>query len=445
MSFFESTYEAIRALRTNGMRSFLTMLAIMLGVGAVICMIAIGAGARAQVAEKIRRLGTNILNVQSRLGSRARHSVTEDDSKAILHEVAGVQISAPIIWGATQVVAGNKNWQTTVWGTDLGYLLARDWPVTEGRMFSPDEIASGAQVAIIGQVIVRRLLGGNASIGDTIRVGRIPFTIIGALESKGEGGSGRNQDDLVVIPLSAARSRLLGVQREPDDASEIIRRADDGRYAAYTGDRPSRKGDARSSKGVLTYRHEVSRQALDTLVVKFAEPATSSEVSRGIEKLLRHRHRQTEGDPNKFMIYNPTDALKTQEATTRSFILLIIAIASISLLIGGISIMNTMLVSVAERTREIGLRMAVGARRRDIRNQFLVEAVALALIGGVLGVAIGSAAAFGIARYGAWPIIITPEVVLLACGFTGLVGVMFGLFPAYRASRLDPMIALRCE
>lgn len=434
MSILDTIRIALNALRANKLRSFLTALGIILGVAAVICMVAVGEGARAQVSDKIKKLGTNLLFIQPDGYPGRRHSLTEDDASTILRELPGVQISAPIIWGEVQAVAGNKHWKTTVWGNDADYLDAREWPVSAGRLFTAQETASGAKVAILGSYVAAKLFGGEPGIGETIRVGKVPFTVIGTLEKKGESGSGKIQDDLIVVPLSAARSRLLGgqpLQADEEEEGEKVRATDESSHATKVK--------------YPDYQHQVSRQALDYLVVKVRGDFSVDGAKLEIRDVLRRQHHLRANEPDDFSISNPADALVTQETSARSFSLLLAAIASISLAVGGISIMNTMLVAVAERTREIGLRMAVGAQRGDIRNQFLLEAAVLALLGGLAGVGIGAVTAVAVAKYGGWPVFISPGVILLACAFTSMVGVGFGLFPAYRASRLDPMVALRFE
>ena len=431
----QSSSLAVRALGANRLRSALTALGIVLGVGAVVCMIAVGEGARSQISDKIAKLGTDLLFVQPYSYTHgARHALTEDDAAALLREVPDVEISAPIIWGAVQVVAGNQHWTTVVWGNDSGYLIARDWPLRAGRLFSREEIATGAKVAIIGQTIADKLLDGQARIGATVRLDNVPFTIVGVLAEKGGGGGGANEDDLVVVPLLAARSRVLGSHLEAQEA---------GSEPDPTSDQVRTKNEAAQS---ISYAHQANYQALDYLVVKYyGRSATGPQVKHALETVLHVRHHTAADTLNDFGIYDPTDALATQDAAAKSFSWLLAAIASISLAVGGISIMNTMLVSVTERTREIGLRMAVGARRRDIRNQFLIEAVLLAVLGALAGTVLGVITAAAIARYGGWPVFISPAVVLLACGCTSLVGVIFGSLPAIRASRLDPMVALRTE
>ena len=411
MNYLESLRVAWRALRVNKMRSMLTALGIIVGVAAVVCMVSVGAGAQAQVSEKIRTLGANLLLVtpgaQSsgavRMEAGTRHTLTEEDAVAIRRDIRAVQVAAPVLSRRTQVVAGNKNWATLVAGINPDYLIAREWPILAGRPFSTDELTSGAKVAVIGDVIAEQLFEARPALGETVRIGNVPFTVIGVLDKKGQGAMGRNQDDVIFIPLSTAKSRILGAVR----------------------------GN--------------TRDALDFIVVKVADAAALPDVQKEVRVSLRQRHQLRKEAADDFNIENPNDVLSAREGATRTLGFLLIAVASVSLIVGGISIMNIMLVSVTERTREIGLRMAVGARRRDIRRQFLIEAVTLAVVGGLIGALIGSAGAVAIAWQAEWPILISPWAIILACGFSGLVGVAFGFYPAYRASRLDPMVALRFE
>jgi putative ABC transport system permease protein len=301
------------------------------------------------------------------------------------------------------VVAGNKNWTTLVAGINNDYFVAREWQIIVGRSFSGDELTSGAKVAIVGSVIVDELFDGHAGFGETFRIGNVPFTVIGVLETKGLGAAGRSQDDVVFIPLSTAKSRVLGAVRG------------------------------------------TTRAALDFILVKVAAATAMTETEEQIEDLLRQRHRIRRDASSDFRVENPADVLNARRAAVRILDFLLIAVASISLIVGGISIMNIMLVSVTERTREIGLRMAIGASRRDIRWQSLIEAVVLALIGGLIGVLAGTTAAVAIASVAGWPILITPWAIILPCGFAGFVGISFGLYPAHRAARLDPIEALRFE
>jgi len=411
MSPLESLRIATRALRVNKLRSALTVLGIVVGVAAVVCMVSVGAGAQAEVSEKIRTLGANLLLVipgarnsgGARLESGTQPTLTEEDAASIRRELADAQVVAPLLSRSMPLVAANKNWVTLVAGINADYLVAREWQVADGRSFTGDEIASGAKVAIVGSVIIEELFDERSGIGETFRIGNVPFTVIGVLDKKGLGAAGRSQDDIVFIPLSTAKSRVLGAVRG------------------------------------------TTREALDFISIKVSDATATSEMERKIAALLRQRHRIREDAPSDFRIENPADVLIARGAAVRTLGILLIAVAAVSLVVGGISIMNIMLVSVTERTREIGLRMAVGASRRDIRWQFLIEALILALMGGLVGAVLGAAAAVAIAWEAGWPILISPWAIILACGFAGFIGISFGLYPAHRAARLDPIVALRFE
>jgi putative ABC transport system permease protein len=339
----------------------------------------------------------------ARLESGTQVTLTEDDAAAIRGEVVDVQVAAPLQSRSMPLVAGNKNWMALVAGINTDYLVAREWQMASGRLFTSAEMDSAAKVAIVGTVITEALFEGRAGIGETFRIGNIPFTVIGVLDKKGLGAAGRSQDDIVFIPLSTAKSRVLGAVRG------------------------------------------TTREALDFISIKVSDADAMPTVTGEIEKLIRQRHRIRGDTPDDFRIENPADVLTARGATARILSILLIAVASVSLIVGGISIMNIMLVSVTERTREIGLRMAVGAKRRDIRWQFLIEALMLALIGGLVGALLGATAAVAIAWEAGWPILISPWAIILACGFAGFVGISFGLYPAHRAARLDPIVALRFE
>jgi putative ABC transport system permease protein len=411
MSFFESLVIALNALRVNKLRSALTALGIIVGVAAVVCMVSIGAGAQAEVSEKIRTLGANLLLVlpgpQNSGGAQreagTQPTLTEEDASAIRRELGAVQVSAPLLSRSVTLVAGNRNWTTLAAGINADYLVARGWQIANGRSFVTRELETAAKVAVVGSMIAQELFDGRSGVGETFRLGNVPFTVIGVLEKKGLGAAGRSQDDVVFIPLSAAKSRVLGAVRG------------------------------------------VTRDALDFITVKLADGAAFPDAEREIDSLLRQRHHIRSDAASDFRIANPADVLTARAAAVSTLNLLLIAVASISLVVGGISITNIMLVSVTERTREIGLRMAVGARRSDIRRQFLIEALTLAVAGGVVGALSGTIAAVLIAWYAGWPVLISPSAIFLACGFAGSVGIAFGLYPAHRASRLDPIVALRFE
>jgi putative ABC transport system permease protein len=411
MSPLETLRIAFRAIRANLLRSALTMLGIIIGVAAVITMVAIGTGAQRQVAEQIRSLGSNLLLVQpgspnqggARLGIGQRLTLTEEDAAAIAGEVPSVLVAVPTMSGPGHVVQGNLNWSTLVGGITPGYLVARDWRVETGREFTLEEVETAAKVVLLGRTVADILFREEDPVGRQVRLANTPFTVIGVLASKGQAAAaGRDQDDIVLVPLSTAKLRVLGGSR-------------------------------------------VSRNLVDFLLVKIAADEASEPVRQQIRRLLRQRHRLDEQAEDDFRIREPFAAMEARAASTRSLTYLLAAIASVSLVVGGISIMNIMLVSVTERTREIGLRQALGARRRNLLNQFLVEATTLCVLGGLVGVVVGIGAAFGIGTMAGWPIWVSPASVVLAVVFSGVIGVFFGFYPAHKASRLDPIQALRFE
>ena len=411
MNFLETLRIGLRALRVNKMRSVLTMLGIIVGVAAVVCMVSVGSGAREEVSEKIRTLGANLLLIKpgakvskgARLEAGTGHTLTLEDAGAIKREIRDVLAAAPILSRPMQVIAGNRNWATLVAGVDGDYLMAREWRIQSGRAFTADELSLGAKVAVVGSAIDQELFTGSSGLRETVRIGNVPFRIIGILETKGQGATGRSQDDVIFIPLSTAKSRVLGAVR---------------------GTR---------------------RDAMDFLLIKASDQQAVPKVEAEVRSLLRDRHDLRQDAADDFSIENPADVLTANAAAVRTFGYLLISVASVSLIVGGISIMNVMLVSVTERIREIGLRVAVGAHRSDIQVQFIIEAAALALVGGLFGVMAGCVGAIFIAWRAGWPVLISPEAILLSWVFAGLVGIIFGLYPAYRAARLDPIVALRCE
>jgi putative ABC transport system permease protein len=410
MNFAALLRIALRALAVNKLRSALTMLGIVIGVGAVIVMIAVGAGAQARVEDQIRALGSNLLLVMPgsttaggvRLGFGSASTLTEDDVAAINREIPEA-LAAPALRGAAQVIWGNTNWSTQIYGTTPEYLDVRQWPLAAGRSFEPAEMAAAAKVCLIGATVARQLFGDADPLDQSIRIKRVPFTVIGVLDVKGQSLMGTDQDDLVLVPIKTARSRVLGT------ASAARNRT------------------------------------VGTIWVKAAEGVDTKEIEGQVRSLLRQRHRIQPGADDDFSLRNLAEVMAAQEASSRVLALLLAAVASVSLLVGGIGIMNIMLVSVTERTREIGLRMAVGARTRDILGQFLVEAVTLSLIGGLAGVALGVGASMLIAGLAGWRIVLSPGAVGLAVAFAFAIGVFFGFYPARKAARLNPVEALRFE
>jgi len=401
---------ALRALAINKLRSALTMLGIVIGVGAVIVMIAVGAGAQARVEEQIRALGSNLLLVMPgsttaggvRMGFGSGSTLTEDDVLAINRDIPEA-LAAPALRGAAQVVWGNANWSTQIFGVTPEYLDVRQWPLAAGRSFEPAEMAGAAKVCMIGATVATQLFGSADPIDQVIRIKRVPFTIVGVLDVKGQSLMGHDQDDLILMPIKTARSRVLGT------ASAARQRS------------------------------------VGTIWVKVADGVETRGTEEQVRALLRQRHRIQAGADDDFSLRNLQEVMAAQEASSRVLALLLAAVASVSLLVGGIGIMNIMLVSVTERTREIGLRMAVGARTRDILGQFLVEAVTLSLIGGLVGVALGMGSSYAIANFFGWRVLLSAEAVGLAVAFAFVIGVFFGFYPARKAARLNPVEALRFE
>jgi ABC-type antimicrobial peptide transport system permease subunit len=398
VNYNDALRSAVSAIRGNPLRSLLTMLGIVIGVAAVIIVVAIGSGARAVVVEQIQSLGSNLIVIDA----RSSLWLSENDASSVRREVPGVTLAAPVVRGGLVASYGSVYWPTSVNGVTGDFLEARDWALAAGRNFDADEVNSGAKLALLGSTVARILFGDADPIGAVIRLKKVPHTVIGVLEPKGTSNTGRDQDDVVVVPLRTAKSRLLGM-------------------------------------------NSVNPERIDTILVKVDEGWSLQQAEADIRALFQERPRLAATLNDEVTIKNMAEVLRIKESSAGALALLVAAIASISLIVGGIGIMNIMLVSVVERTREIGIRMAVGARRGDILSQFLVEAVTLSGIGGLIGIALGIAASAAIATFAQWPFIFSPQAVLLAVGFSVTVGVVFGFYPARRASLLDPIEALRHE
>ena len=399
---------ALRALMVNKMRSALTMLGIIIGVGAVIAMIAVGSGAKKRIAEQIASMGSNMLIVLSgsstsgglRFGSGTVPTLKVDDAKAISTEIPAVKYVAPTLGGVAQVVFGNQNWSTVINGTTPEILEIREWPLSSGRSFTQQDVDGATKVCLLGQTVVDNLFGGIDPVGQIVRIKKVPFTVIGVLAPKGQSTGGQDQDDTIIVPLTTAQKRLFGMQ--------------------FPG-------------------------MVRLIVVQAREPEVMKDVENQINDLLRQRHHIQPNQDNDFSVRNLTEIMSTAQQSASVMSLLLGAIASISLIVGGIGIMNIMLVSVTERTREIGIRMAVGAKGRDILFQFLIESLVLSLIGGMIGIGVGVAGTVVLATFTQWPTLFSMQAILLAFLFSGSVGVFFGFYPARKASLLNPIEALRYE
>ena len=410
MSVWQSVRIAGRALRVNKLRSALTMLGIIIGVAAVIAMVGVGAGAQARVAEQIQSLGSNLIIVLSgsvnssgiRLGTGSQLTISEDDAAAIAREVPLVQASAPSVRGTAQVVYGNLNWATVIQGVTPDYFEARDWPVVDGRAINPEDVEGATKIALLGQTTALNLFGESEPLGQIIRIKKVPFTVVAVLSRKGQNSWGQDQDDVILIPISTAKKKVLGGS-------------------------------------------QANPRAVGSISIKIRPDEDMVEAESQIRALLRQRHRLQPFQDDDFWLRNLSEVLQTQEESSKVMTYLLAAIASVSLLVGGIGIMNIMLVSVTERTREIGLRMAVGARRRHILLQFLIEAITLSLIGGIIGIALGLGGSRAISYFAEWRTLVTPESIVIAFGFAAGIGIFFGFYPARKASRLDPIEALRYE
>jgi putative ABC transport system permease protein len=410
MNIGASVQIALRALQVNKLRSGLTMLGIIIGVSAVIAMMAIGAGAREQIAAQIRSIGSNVIIILSgsttsggiRVGSGSVLTLTEDDAAAIGWEVPAVEAAAPTMRGTGQVVFGNQNWSTVIQGATPEYLVVREWPVVSGRDIMPQDVDGAAKVVLLGQTVAWNLFGDADPVGEIIRIKKVPFTVVGLLAAKGQSAFGQDQDDIVIIPLSTAKRKVLGVS-------------------------------------------QANPRSVGAILIRAWEPEGMPEAVEQITALLRQRHRLQPWQEDDFTVRNLSEVFAAQEESARTMSLLLGAIASVSLLVGGIGIMNIMLVSVTERTREIGIRMAVGARERDILTQFLIEAVTLALIGGIIGITLGVGGSALLSLLAQWETLIAPQAILLAFLFSTVIGVFFGYYPARKAASLDPIEALRYE
>src|SRR5262245_10849973 len=384
------------------------MLGIIIGVAAVMAVVAVASGARALVVGKIGNLGSNLLVVSSgtitagglKLTTGSAMTLTEEDAQVLRRDIGAVQYAVPMVRGVVRLVHDNRNWSTALVGIGSDFLDAEDWQLESGRAFSTSELESAAKVAILGQTAARRLFGDLNPVGAVIRIERVPFTVVGLLSAKGQIKGGDDQDDIVIVPLATAKTRVLGVSA-------------------------------------------AAARAVSNIVVKVREGRDMTAAAQQLHVVLRRQHHLGPQADDDFVVKNLAELMEVRQSAYRALTLLLGALAAVSLVVGGIGVMNIMLVSVTERTREIGIRVAVGARRRDILRQMLVESVTLALAGGVIGLLLGAVTSVLIARFAGWPTVISPDGMALAVGCSAAVGLLFGLYPAARAAALDPIEALR--
>ncbi len=401
---------AFRALRMNKVRSGLTMLGIIIGVAAVIATVAIGSGATQRIQEQIASVGSNLIIILPgsttssglRMGSGNAVTLSEADAKDLVVQCPDIALATPTVRGGAQVVFENSNWATIIFGTTPDYLIIRELTVADGAAFSQQDVIGATKVALLGKTVANNLFGDADPIGQTIRIKQVPFTVVGVLAPKGQSSNGQDQDDVILLPISTAKRKVIGIKQANADAVDVIMM------------------QAKSSNQMQAAQDEA-------------------------EALLRQRHHLSPAEVDDFSIRNLQEIFAAQEASSNIMALMLAGVASVSLIVGGIGIMNIMLVSVRERTREIGLRQAVGAKVRDVLTQFLVEAVTLAILGGFIGILLGIGASAVISRIAGWNTVVGPGAVMLAVFFSALVGIVFGYYPARKAAYLDPIEALRSE
>jgi putative ABC transport system permease protein len=406
---FQSMRIAFRALRVNKLRSMLTMLGIIIGVGAVIAMVSIGSGAADRIKQQIASIGSNVIQIQGgsqnqgnvKTGNGNQQTLTEDDAIAMTQELPSVAYASPQQGGRQQVVFGSNNWQSQVQGVFPDYLAIRDLKLDSGEVFTMDNVRAAAKVCLLGKTVVDNLFAGADPVGQTIRIRKIPFTVIGTLLPKGSNAQGQDQDDIILMPISTAKKKVVG----------------------------GRQNNAGTVGNIMVQAHE----------------GRTAQALNEISDLLRQRHKLQPGEPDDFQARSLEEIAAAAEASANTTGFLLAAIASVSLVVGGIGIMNIMLVSVTERTKEIGLRQAVGAKTGDILGQFLVEAVTLSLLGGSIGVLMGVLTSLAISQFAGWNTLVSIPSIVAAVLFSGLVGVFFGYYPARKAAFLDPIEALRYE
>lgn len=455
MKIYRTVRTAMKALRRNPMRALLTTLGIVIGVGSVIAMMEIGAGSSSAIQKAIASMGANVLMVRPgsassggvTFGAGSAATLTPEDSEAILRECPAVRSAAPAVRSRTQVVYGSRNWVPTfVWGSTPAFLEVSDWTVAEGESFTDRDVLNGNRVCLLGQTVVRELFQGESPLGKQIRIKNVSFRVVGVLGSKGANMMGMDQDDVLLAPWTTIKYRVTGstLENANQSAASTASSSVNTLSNLYPGSRASLY-PGQSAVQAANNPMPVRFANIDQISIAAQSTAEIPEAIRQVTAVLRERHRIRPGEPDDFNIRNMTEMTNALSSTTTVMKNLLLCVAMISLVVGGVGIMNIMLVSVTERTREIGLRMSVGARARDILRQFLVESIVLCLVGGGLGILLGHGGSYLVWLLLRWPVETSPVAIAAAVIVSASVGIIFGFYPAWKASRLDPIEALRYE
>lgn len=453
MKFVPLLKTCVKALIRNPMRASLTILGIIIGIASVIALMEIGRGSTEQIKGTIASMGANTINIFPgsvttsgvRTGSGGRASLTPGDAIAIAEECPSVVRATPVMRTNGQIIYGNINWNpNTIEGGTVDYLKIRDWyEVTDGEPYSEEDVTYARRVCLVGQTIVQEVFGGRSPVGEEIRVKNVTFKVIGVLKKKGANMMGRDQDDALVIPWTSIRFRLQGLgggsASGSGSSTSTFKRSDT--YASSTVDYYATNNDTPYTNAP----HPRRFNNIENIMVQIADPEKSAEAIKEVSVVLRQRHRLPEGVEDDFRVWDMAEMSRVVSSTSESMTQLLLIVAMISLVVGGVGIMNIMMVSVTERTREIGLRMAVGARGRDIMRQFLLESVLLCLVGGAIGIGFGRLISITVSKSVGWPTTTVPEAMVLAVGVSAAIGIVFGWYPAWKASRMDPIDALRHE
>jgi len=451
MTIVNTSVVALKALRRNPTRALLTTLGIVIGIAAVITMMEIGRGSSKSIQTSIEKMGANSVLIRPgwrssggiRLGAGSSNNLTSGDAEAIARECPSIAFCSPVVQGSgIQAIVGGKNWQPSISGVAPSFLKIRNFSIEDGRCFTDREVERNARVCIVGQTVVRELFGGNSPIDSEIRIKNTSLRVIGVLKSKGANMMGWDEDDTIMLPWTTMRMRIMGQSSGTATHTTSTVSETPGETYPVTGMALYPESNTHVTKDAM---HTPRLAYINQIVFSCTSPEKVEQALAEVNRVLRERHRLKQGDEEDFRVHNSADFMSMLSTTSTVMTNLLLGVALISLLVGGVGIMNIMLVSVTERTREIGLRMAVGARSRDILKQFLIESIVLCLAGGLLGILLGHGAALLINAQFDWPIESSPDVVVMAVAVSAAVGIIFGFYPAWKASKLDPIDALRYE